>query len=53
MMQEEMVRKVKGNNSNESQCESEFHRFPCLAKLLVEGDVRGKKNSCFKNIILV
>lgn len=42
-MQDEMVRKVQGNNSNESQCESRFHRFPCLAKVLVEGDERGKK----------
>lgn len=50
MMQEEMVRKVKGNNSNESQCESEFHRFPCLAKLLVEGDVRGEKTAVLKTL---
>lgn len=43
MMQEEMVRKVKGNNSHESQCESGFQRFPCLAKVLVEGDERERK----------
>ena len=52
-MQDEMVRKVKGNNSNESQCESRFHRFPCLAKVLVKGDERGKKSQLFpKNIIV-
>lgn len=43
MMQEEMVRKVKGNNSHESQCESGFQRFPCLAKVLVEGDERERE----------
>ena len=50
MTQDEVVRKVKGNNSSESQCESGFHRFPCLSKVLVEGEEKKKKKkpSCFK-----
>lgn len=51
MMQEEMVRKVKGNNSHESQCESEFQRFPCLAKVLVKGDEREKKSPAVLKIL--
>lgn len=47
MMQNEMVRKVKGNNGNESQCVSVSHRFPCLAKMLAEADERGEKSELF------
>lgn len=42
-MQDEMVRKVKGNNSNESQWEAWFSQIPMLAKVLAEGDERKKK----------
>jgi hypothetical protein len=46
-----MVRTVKGHNSNESECESVFHRFPCLAKMLTGGNEQ-KFQAVFKNIIV-
>lgn len=43
-MQNEMVRKIKGNNRNESQCVSVL---PCLAKILEEENKK-KKSKLFQ-----